>query len=114
MKKVMDLRPCDNCGGAINLQFYLLRLSLAIVKAQAVNEFFGMHQFFCGKASPALVENFAPSSTDAVTIAGDAHTELMTEIVICSGCFLDKPIDLAMVYDRVHQRIRDAEEKSST
>jgi hypothetical protein len=72
LKRLLDLRPCDKCGGALRGgTFHVVRMSLAFVKAYAVNQFAGMHQFFGGRASAALVENFAPAAADAILIAGD-------------------------------------------
>lgn len=107
MKRVSDLRPCDNCHGKIVPQFYLLRVSLALIKPQAVNEFMGMHQFFGGRASAALVENFAPAAADAVIVAGDQEPSLMTEIVICHGVLLQRANRPAAL-DRTDQRAAEA------
>lgn len=100
MKKLTDLRPCDACGGPVGLQFYTVRLSLTLVKADAVNQFMGMHQFFGGRASIPLIENFAPAAAEAVVVAGDRDPSLMTECVICQGCYLDAPIDLALLTEK--------------
>jgi hypothetical protein len=89
--------------------FHMVRTSLVFVNAQAVNEFLGMHQFFGGKASAALVENFSPHAADAVVIAGDREPSLMTEIVVCQTCF-NQPIDLPLLGERVHERRRRANE----
>lgn len=98
--KVSELRPCDNCGQKIFPVFYVLRFSLAFIHADAVNEFFGMHQFFQGRASNALVENFAPASCDAVTVAMDKDKDATTELFICQNCFVSGPLDLAMLMER--------------
>lgn len=92
--KVSELRPCDSCSGSIAPSFYVVRVSLALIKPQAVNEFFGMHQFFGGKAGPALIENFAPASLDAVTIAGDKEPSLMTELTVGWPVHFLEPIDV--------------------
>jgi hypothetical protein len=98
--KVSELRPCDQCAGPIAPSFYVVRFSQALIRAKAVNEFLGMHQFFGGKANAALVENFAPASTDAALIFGDQNKTLQTELFICEECFLHGPIDLAMLMER--------------
>jgi|ERR1051325_4054951 hypothetical protein len=107
--KVSELRPCDACGGPIAPMFYVLRISLALINPEAVNEFVGMHRFFQGRASAALVENFAPRSVDAVTVAGDQAPELMTELWLCQDCYLMKPIDLAQLSEqRAHRQPQEA------
>lgn len=99
MKALRDLRPCDACGGVLKGGiFYVVRFSLALVNPRAVNEFLGMHQFFQGRTSDALVENFAPATADAITVAMDHpdHRALMTELVICSDCYVT-PLTLAQL-----------------
>jgi hypothetical protein len=103
MKRISDLRPCDNCGGPITPFFYVVRMSLAFIREEAVNQFIGMHRFFGGRASPALVENFAPAAATGVKVAGDEEPTLMTELVICQRCYLDQPIDLALLTERRSQ-----------
>lgn len=97
--KVSELRPCANCKGPIAPAFYVVRFSQALINAEAVNEFMGMHRFFSGRAGPALIENFAPASNDAALVFGDKDPNLQTEIFICQGCFTDN-INLAMLMER--------------
>jgi hypothetical protein len=100
MKDLRDLRPCDHCGGPVRQMFYIIRVSLAFVNPQAVNEYLGIHQFFGGKASDDLVRNFAPAMADAVTVAGDQEPSLQTEIAICQACFMAGDTDLPMLMER--------------
>jgi hypothetical protein len=72
----------------------------------------GMHQFFQGRASAALVENFAPASVDAVTFAGDGEPGLLTTLLVCQSCYMDKPVDLPMLMERQAAAARRAEEKA--
>lgn len=102
MKSITDLRPCDHCGGPLTGGlFQVVRFSLAVVKAPAVQEFAGMHAFFGGRASTALVMNFAPAAADAIVVAMDdpEHKGLMTEAVICNGCYCGD-INLAVLAER--------------
>ena len=102
MKKLTDLRPCDHCRGPLKGGlFYVVRFSVAHVTAQAMHEFLAMHQFFGGRASLALVENFAPSAATAVTVAMDEpeYRALMTELVICAECYVT-PVCLAELAER--------------
>jgi hypothetical protein len=92
--KVSELRPCDNCGGKIAPSFFRLKVTQALINADAVNEFLGMHQFFGGRASHALVENFAPKAHDAVLFFGDKDPQLETTLLICVSCAIGAPLDL--------------------
>ena len=97
--KVSELRPCDNCGGKIAPVFTVVRFSQALINAEAVNQFIGIHRFFGGRAGPALVANFAPASDDAALIFGDKDKALETELLICQDCFTGE-INLAMLMER--------------
>lgn len=102
MKKLTDLRPCDHCGGPLTGGlFHVLRFSLAVVKAQAVNEFAGMARFFGGRASAAVVMNFAPAAADAIVVAMDQPDSraLMTEVVLCNRCYCDD-VNLAVLAEK--------------
>lgn len=111
--KVSELRPCDNCSGPIAPHFYRVRFTQALIRADAVNQFLGMHQFFGGKAGAALVENFAPASHDAVLFFGDKDKSLEVELLICSSCFIDGPIDLALLAERVNAGRRAEENRAA-
>jgi hypothetical protein len=103
VKHLLDVRPCDSCGGAHHGVFHLVRMSIAVVNVQAVNEFAGMHQFFGGRASAALVENFSPSAASAVKVAMDSddpeQKALMTELVLCTRCYC-RPVVLCELAER--------------
>lgn len=101
--KVSELRPCDNCGGPIAPAFYRVKVTQALINADAVNEFLGMHLFFGGRASAALVENFAPKSNDAALIFGDKDPQLETTLLLCQGCAIGASIDLGLLLSRHEQ-----------
>jgi len=111
MPRILDLRPCDNCNGPVNTLFQVVRFSVAVVNVAAVNELFGMNQFFQGKASAGLLENFTTFGDSGFTIAMDKPESkvLMTELYICQSCFL-KPLDLQLLSERMHDRARRKEE----
>jgi hypothetical protein len=96
--KLSEIRPCDACGGTIVPMFYVLRLSMAMFKPQAVNTTMGLMQMFGGNLALAEVMSSQP---DAVTVMGDENPELMTEIIICQECLLGKPLDMALLLDKV-------------
>lgn len=104
-RNLNELRACDNCNGPVGMMFYVVRMSIAVVNPDAVNETIGMHQFFGGRASAALVENFSPSSSHGFKIAMDEDEgkELCTEAFICSTCYLES-IDLPRLAERIATR----------
>lgn len=79
--KLSEIRPCDNCGGAISPSFYYLKISLSFVSQRATQEVLGMSQFFGGLHTLQLAEVFAPSSEDAIVIGGEKRTRLMESLV---------------------------------
>lgn len=115
MKHLLELRPCDNCGGPIHSLFYVVRSSLVSVDVNTVNQFIGMHQFFNGKASAALLENFVPGAATAVRVVGDEDPTLMTELLLCQDCHFNKPLDLSLLIERANerQRAREAAEQEA-
>jgi hypothetical protein len=107
-RKLTELRPCDKCSKPVGGVFTVLRWSVAVVNQRAVNEYFGMHQFFQGKATDALVENFAPAMAEGFTIAMDEpeYKQLTLEAFICQTCAINE-IDLGMLMERLHARRDD-------
>ena len=78
----------------VGLTFYVVRTSLAVVNVAAVQQFVGMRTFFGGRASNALVEQFAPGAEAAITVAGDQDPALMTELVFCMNCYVGGELNL--------------------
>ena len=101
--KMLDLRPCDKCGGPLAHGFYVLNISQALINHKVVNEFMGMHQFFGGQ-SLQLTELFSPSADDAVLVFGEKDPGLMTRLFICQDCFLQKDLDLALLMEKEGHR----------
>ena len=81
--KLSQLRPCDKCGGKITPMFYVVRVSLAVVKADAANATLGLAQMFRGNLG--LAEAFSPQP-DAIMVVGDEEPELRTELFLCQNC----------------------------
>jgi len=102
--KLSELRKCDHCGGVLAPQglFYVVRVSLAMVRPAAVNQVAGLMQLW-GDSSDwglLLAETMAPDGADAVTVAGDKEPSLMAEFLVCQTCFTMKPVDLALMQER--------------
>jgi hypothetical protein len=116
-RPLRELRPCDACGGPLSGgiftaggPFHVIRTSIAVVNPDAVNEYIGMTQFFGGRASQALVENFAPAAARGFTIAMDEaeSTALGVEIFLCTACY-QRPIDLLQLVETVGARSAQTE-----
>lgn len=103
--KLSDLRPCDNCRGAVAPHFWVLRLTQAMVNARATNEVLGLNQIFGGSAL-GLAEVMAPAADDAVLVMGDKEPQLVTTLFICSTCFLNGAVDLALLFEQVNAERR--------
>lgn len=97
--KLSQVRKCDSCHGVLAPQgmFYVVRASLAIVKASAYNQTIGLVQMFGGgRGSLAIAEAMSPQP-EVVLIAGDEQKELMDEFLICQECYLSKGINFAQL-----------------
>jgi len=94
--KLSDLHVCDSCGGAVGMQFYVVRVSLAIVMAREANQVLGLAQMLGGRLG--LAEVFAPDD-NAVMVFGDEDKSLMDELLICMNC-LQRDVHLAQMLDR--------------
>ncbi len=115
--KLSEIHPCDNCTGQIVPQFYLLRVSLAIVDAKAMNQVMGLAQQLGGGVNDpkclAIAETMA-SRPDVFIIAGEKEPSLMTDVFICEKCFLSKHLDLARIIEAIHDREKKAREAQET
>lgn len=99
--KLTDLRPCDQCRGAIAPHFYVVRLTQALINARVANEVLGLNQMFGGQAL-GLAETMASAADDAVMVMGDKDPQLVTTIFLCPQCFLGGAVDLAILFERVN------------
>ncbi len=100
--KLSELRPCDNCGGAFKGgMFYVVRMSLAFVKAEAARQVLGLNTYFGGALK--LAEAMAPEP-DAVVIGMDADENTMTEVFLCLDCFIE-PLNYAVLEGKVIARL---------
>jgi hypothetical protein len=115
LQKLSDLEPCMNpsCRGPLTRGFVVLHMSHGLLNAQAVNEVLGMHQFFGGRASMQLVENFAPSADQAVLVFGDKDPNLYVTVILCQVCWLDADFNLAHLWDLAERRGRAREDETA-
>jgi hypothetical protein len=98
--KLSEIRPCDNCGKPIAPMFYVVRFSVAMFDAKAVNATMGLAQMFGGQLGIAEAMTSRP---DAVSVAMDKQPDLMTELLICNDCFLMKDLSLPALMERVNK-----------
>lgn len=99
--KLTDMRPCDNCGSIYEIgMFYVLHISLAVFKPDAVNQVMGLYRYFQGQAIH-LAEMFAPDP-DIVIIAGEEDPVMWTRIFLCQDCFMGE-VRLAHLVEKVNE-----------
>lgn len=94
--KLSELKPCAVCNGKITPIWYVLRISQAIIKPNAANTVLGLRQMFGG--SIALAEAMAPEP-DCVLVMGDQEPSLMHEVFVCQACFLERPLNMAILME---------------
>lgn len=95
--KLSELKPCAVCKGKLTPIWYVVRISMAMLKPTAANGVLGLQQML---GSLALAEAMAPEP-DCVLVMGDEEPALMTEINVCQQCFLMKPLDMAILMESV-------------
>lgn len=100
--KARELHECDACGGPLSSTFYVVRLSLAVVNANAVREHLGLAQFFGG--SHAMAEVFSPRPEVATVLAEAEGSGGWDEALVCATCWITAPLTLAEVHERVATR----------
>lgn len=107
--KLSDLRPCDNCGGAIAPIFNIVKTSIAVINTGSANKTLGLAQYFGeGSAGLALAEVMGDQS-DAVKIGSEHAKELETEIFLCQECHMTE-INLAVIVEKIAARNTPTEE----
>lgn len=93
--KANELRPCDLCGGAIAPLFYRIDVTLAAIRAEAVNRLIGTTQIRGGGPAAMRV---------ADALAGEEVTEELTEgcsrLLVCQTCLLERTGGLPEAIDR--------------
>lgn len=99
--KLSQLHPCDNCGGKIGPQFYVIRASLAFIKPVSLQQHLGLTMMMGG--SVALAEIFAPDD-DVAVVAGDQEPVLMSEIILCQDCAMMKEHNIIMLMEKAASR----------
>lgn len=105
--KLNELRPCDCCRGPLRVQgigsFYVVRTSIAIWNARAINQTLGLAQALGGGDAGLTLAHAMGPNPDVAMIAGDEEPSMMTEILICFNCWI-KPISLAELSEVINKR----------
>jgi hypothetical protein len=103
--KLSELRPCDACGGQITPFFQHIQIRHAIFNARNVNATIGiMHGWGRTLADRDAMQ--ALNVAEALSPGADAAVEVLDEpdatttLFICNECYLNKPLDLAMIAER--------------
>jgi hypothetical protein len=89
------IRQCEKCGGPIGPDFYVIKMSQAIVDYNAVSRLQGLSQYF---GNYEIAKAFSPDKTLAVLVDG-ADANKWKEMVICQGCMVHSSI-LALLFEK--------------
>jgi len=100
--KLSELRACDNCGGEIGRSFSVVRISRALVTANA-RAVLGTMAI---TGSRGIAEAMAPRANEAVCVLGDDEPKLMTELLICHTC-LGADICLGILEEQQNEVVTD-------
>lgn len=90
------IQLCEQCNGKIGIDFYIVKLSQAIVDVNAVNRHLGMTQHFQGNST--IAEVFSTDDTLEHVMHGEDANK-WPEMVICQKCFVSSPI-LTMLFEK--------------
>lgn len=91
----MLIRQCERCGGPIGPDFYVIKMSQAIVDYNAVSRLQGLSQYF---GNYEIAKVFSPDKTLAVLVDGN-DANRWKEMVICQGCMLHNDI-LPLLFEK--------------
>jgi hypothetical protein len=87
--KLSKIKPCAACGGPLMNSpignWFVLRVSTAMLNPQRARETLGMMQFFGGALG--LAEAFVPEPEKAIAIVGDLPGATWTELHLCLDCY---------------------------
>lgn len=110
-----ELRPCDLCGKGLCANglpiFSKVIFQRFGVDRDALNDRIGLAHLFHGKASPALIETFAPSGDVAVLIHEQA------DLLVCETCSLGEPdgtLPLQVMAEIAHKKLEQRKADAST
>jgi hypothetical protein len=92
--KLSKIKPCCICHGELLHppagNWYVLRVSIAMLNAGAFNEVMGLCQMYGGLNALPIAEAMAPRPEDVVMVLADKDPRLMTELHVCMNCFVRK------------------------
>jgi hypothetical protein len=84
--KPEGLRPCDQCAGKIAPIFYVVRVSMAMVNARAVNALMGTALVLGGSAEALAIARHMSPCEEIATVFGEENPELWHELLLCQKC----------------------------
>jgi hypothetical protein len=105
--KLSELKPCAVCKGKIAPIWYVVRCTPAMLNPQATRDVLGLMMRFGDSAAGLAVAEVMAPEPDCVLIMGDKEPALMTEIHICRQCFLEKPLEMAMLMESAREQEAD-------
>lgn len=90
--RLSELKPCAACNGKLVrpgvIQWYVLRMSTALVKPQAFNQVAGLTQMFHGALG--IAEAMAPDADVVAIIGDDPRSGGWMELHVCFDCYVSK------------------------
>lgn len=86
--KLSELRSCDGCRSPIGNQFWVARVSSALLTPRGQRV---LSLALVGGSSVADAESIT-GVHDGVLVPGDKDPALMTEMLLCNACWLHKPL----------------------
>ena len=112
MKKLTELRPCDNCGGSITPVFYKVEIQTSGIDLQATRRNLGLAAFFGGGGAGLALASAMGDGDEVVKHVGEP-----VQLVLCTNCYCGisaEPCNLAVLADQRAQRTDHATSEEKT
>ncbi len=110
MKKLSQLRPCDNCGGPINPILYQVTVQQCGIDNNAVRKGLGLADFFGGGGAGLALAGIMGTDDDVVKPIGEPVDLVLCTSCVCYGGSNQTPLAI-LIEQRAQQLDKQRQEK---
>jgi len=101
---------CVVCKGPLGAVFMRIRVDRGVINAGAARRHMGLTTFFGGGVgASALAGIFSPDPEPWVKFTADVDALGATSLCLCSGCYCEAPIDVAVLEEAANARAKAAQ-----
>ena len=108
--KLSELRPCDNCHGAIVPLFRVVDIKIAVLNKRQMHAVQGKLQAhgWHGMGGLMLAELIVPGADRVIEVLEDSET--VVRLFICMKCWLN-PLDLVVLAEQASEQAKAIDAK---